>query len=73
MMFADLIDQVDFIEALQGLGQSVTADSDLSEVVAQLDLHNPEVLGYLTSLLDPELNVHPEVLNQVSSVINNLS
>lgn len=73
MMFADLIDQDDFVEALQELGQAIESHGSVAEVLGQVDVQNPEVLNYLHSLLDPALNVHPEILEQVSSVINNLS
>lgn len=65
MMFADLIDEIDFIEHLQTLGLAVANDASLAEIFVQVQaaLEDSNALReYLVSLTQPQLNVHPDVI-----------
>lgn len=63
MMFADLIDPVDFVEHLQSLGFEIHPDMALVEIV-DLVRNNDSAgagQGYFDSLASPNLNVHPDI------------
>ncbi len=64
MMFADLIDDIDFVEHLHQLDSTIPADASLAQVVQQIETQTQcgeAIRGYLNSLQDPALNVHPDV------------
>ena len=63
MMFADLIDPIDFIEHLQGLGFELDPQAALPALIQQVrdQDHDGHAQAYFESLKSGDLNVHPEI------------